>query len=67
MKLEIETLDQMHELWLDYVNNISHAITLQKLANPDDEIHRVLGLVEKAVAELPYNIDTTYYVEYEAE
>lgn len=67
MKLEIETLDQMHELWLDYASNISHTITLQKLANPDDEIHRVLGLVEKAVAELPYNIDTTYYVEYEAE
>lgn len=67
MKFEIETLDQMHELWLDYVDDIQHIIAVQKLANPSDEIHRVLNLVSIAVSSLPYGSDTTYFIEYDDE
>lgn len=65
MKLEIETLDQMHEHWVDYVDNVLSAINAMKLTHPDETAHHVLNQVEKQVKQLPYYTDTAYYVEVE--
>lgn len=65
MKLCIETLDQMHEHWVDYVDNVLSAINAMKLTHPDETAHHVLNHVEKQVRQMPYYTDTSYYVEVE--
>lgn len=47
MKLEIDTLDQMHEHWLDYVDNILSTIEAMKLMHPDETAYHVLEQVKK--------------------
>lgn len=65
MKLEIDTLDQMHEHWLDYVDNILSTIEAMKLMHPDETAYHVLEQVKKEVLDLPYSTDTEYFIEYD--
>lgn len=65
MKLEITTLDQMHEHWLDYVDNVLSTIEAMKLMHPDETAYHVLEQVKKEVLDLPYSTDTEYFIEYD--
>lgn len=64
MKLPIETLEQMHEHWLDYVDDIVSAIEVAKLMHPDDTVYHALNQVQQVATQLPYDWDTTYYVQH---
>lgn len=65
MQQQITHLDQLHELVLEYQKDILEIIGLVKISNPSDEVQRALNQVTKAVQLLPYQANTSYYIDVE--
>lgn len=57
MCYEVTTTEELHELVLEYQAKILSVLSELKITFQEPETHQVLGIVEKAVNELPYDTD----------